>query len=156
MQVAEKEHWWWDSIAANDGDALNDAVMRHFYADCIASTENHDHDAGLLETGDGIEEVDRELPSVCYHNYTMAMVNPATHLGLCGLRLLQQFQSMQMSTIRVSCATANANVDAGMWLGQETYACAIASGDNVMFGDCPFPVTQSWHKVVWLQSMECS
>ena len=86
----------------------------------------------------------------------MAVMNPATYLGLCGLKLLQQFQSMQMqmSTIRVSCA--NANADAGMWLGQETYACAIASGDNVMLGDCPFPVTQSSHKVVWLQSMECS
>ena len=35
-------------------------------------------------------------------------------------------------------------------------ACAISSRGNVMFGDCPFPVTQSLHKAVWLQSMECS
>ena len=35
-------------------------------------------------------------------------------------------------------------------------ACVIVSGSNATFGDCQFPVTQSLHKAVWLQSMECS
>ena len=29
-EIAEKEHWWWDTWKTNDGGVLNDPVIRNF------------------------------------------------------------------------------------------------------------------------------
>ena len=29
-EIADKEHWWWDTYNTNDGGVINDPVMRRF------------------------------------------------------------------------------------------------------------------------------
>ena len=34
-ELVNKQHWWWDTLAANDGGALNDLSLRLFYSHCL-------------------------------------------------------------------------------------------------------------------------
>ena len=41
-EIADKEHWWWDTHTTNDGGVMNDPVMRKFALSHVLNTEkNH-------------------------------------------------------------------------------------------------------------------
>jgi len=43
-ELAEKEHWWWDTFKTNDGGVVNDPVIRKFAV-------SHAQNAGKVSTG---------------------------------------------------------------------------------------------------------
>jgi hypothetical protein len=38
-EVPGKEHWWWDTVQANDGGVLNDFKLRKLYSECLQDAE---------------------------------------------------------------------------------------------------------------------
>lgn len=43
-------------------------------------------------------------PHKCHRNFTLSVINPALHEGLCGIQVLQQHQILSMSTVSVTCS----------------------------------------------------
>ena len=78
-QVPGKEHWWWDTVATNDGGCVNDAEMRRFYARQLAR---------------------RSVPPPP-EDLTVVSLNPATFTGRAGVRILQHQTPFRKATLRV-------------------------------------------------------
>lgn len=99
VEVAGKEHWWWDTATPNDGGAVNDAALRAFFAACATGSVRN-----------------QQQPRAYAADETLVGVNPAavgasTH----GFRVVQQHVPYQMSRIdanvsRVPWAVATTNV----------------------------------------------
>jgi hypothetical protein len=82
-EISDKQHWWWDTMTANDGGVLNDQTMRDFFSSCHRMIDQNEN-----------------LSSGC-SDFTLSVINPATHSGLCGLRIIQQEIMLSLSTIYV-------------------------------------------------------
>ena len=41
-EIADKEHWWWDTHSTNDGGVMNDPVMRKFALTHALNTAKND------------------------------------------------------------------------------------------------------------------
>eukprot|EP00041_Stephanoeca_diplocostata_P021451 m.500089 g.500089 ORF g.500089 m.500089 type:complete len:980 (-) comp21830_c0_seq2:232-3171(-) len=82
VEVAGKEHWWWDTVAPNDGGAVNDAALRTFFHACATAPA----DPRTFSRGETLEAVNPAAVGVSKH----------------GLRLLQQHVPYQRSQIHTN------------------------------------------------------
>ena len=92
-EVPAKQHWWWDTNKENDGGVLNDLSMREFFSSCNIKSMNEINRLPSKNTSE-----DR-----CMSPFKLSLINTANQRGLCGVRIIQQFKIMSISTIRVSC-----------------------------------------------------
>jgi len=109
-----KQHWWWDTNKPNDGGSVNDDLMRKFYSNCLDMSLTH------LNSSSNIEKDDNKDIPLCMKPFTMSVINPGTHEGICGAKVIQQHKSLSLTTIRVKCI----DIDVGR-------ECYLNSGYNV-------------------------
>jgi hypothetical protein len=109
-----KQHWWWDTNKPNDGGSVNDDVMRKFYSTCleISSSTSQNFSSSIEE--------DSTYTPLCMKPFTMSVINPGTHEGFCGVRVIQQHKSLSLTAVKVKCIE--------MDIGRE---CFLNSGYNV-------------------------
>lgn len=143
----DKQHWWWDTDGENDGGVLNDSIMRYFYASCVGnSNPNHNssHSGSQVANSESVLSDDGTIVDVTTtlsnpsgldsrsnptynqdmcRQYVLSVVNPATHLGLCGIHVVQQHKAMVETVIRVQCKYGTAST------GRQH--CTVLSGGNV-------------------------
>lgn len=123
-EVADKEHWWWDTHQANDGGVLNDPRMRAFYEHCrLKSVQESQHQqAARQDTADVVsvelkidQKIEKPAPSSadslstrhkrpCARNVTLTVLNPATHAGKCGLQVQQQRRMLSRTVAQLHCS----------------------------------------------------
>lgn len=99
-EVRGKEHWWWDTGVANDGGVLNDPVLRKFYSDCFNRSSTNYLSENRSDSG---------ITSTCESGsigqpLTLDVINPSSQTGRCGIRIIQQFHTMRLSTVEMSCS----------------------------------------------------
>lgn len=104
-EVVGKQHWWWDSVRENDGGVLNDITMRSFYKFCHTKSidfinyHNNSVDTATIAGGHAAAFIaDR-----CEKPFTLTLISPAAHRGMCGVRVLQQYFGMKKTTLHVYC-----------------------------------------------------
>jgi hypothetical protein len=78
-EVANKDHWWWDTHATNDGGVMFDKTVRKFLSLVLS-----------------------QPPSRALPRYSFATVTPRTSSEGKGTRILQQEQQHHLSVIRVT------------------------------------------------------
>ncbi|KAK3259660.1 hypothetical protein CYMTET_31351 [Cymbomonas tetramitiformis] len=87
-ELAGKQHWWWDSKETNDGGAVFDRAVRNFYKAAVDAPVQADcHLGGHC----------REVPE----EFQITSLNPATHHGRGGVRILQMRSRLQRAVVRV-------------------------------------------------------
>lgn len=74
-ELANKEHWWWDTKSPNDGGAVNDAQLRRFFRNCANGTPRP-------------------------RKFRLVTVNPAATGAKFGLRVEQQIVPYQKASIQ--------------------------------------------------------
>jgi uncharacterized protein (DUF1786 family) len=119
-ELPGKQHWWWDTHTDNDGGALNDSKMRQFYTHCLGKYHEQLRAVGgatveRTELGKKAPEARRAAGGSSARSShdtatkcsltpaTLTVISPASHAGLCGLRILSQFRYQQLSTVNVDC-----------------------------------------------------
>lgn len=95
-EVPNKEHWWWDTKAANDGGAVNDAKLRRFFQSVLAR-----------------ESVATGGASVLPRSFTLTTMNPGSGGFRGGLRVLQTHVPVSASRVDVE---RNADGESEVWL----------------------------------------
>jgi hypothetical protein len=101
-ELPDKQHWWWDTDTANDGGVLNDPAVRDFYAHCRTRANPLPAAGGVAAFHPAAEKAG------CRRNISLTVVNPATHSGLCGLRVLQQRRIVSRTSAHLSCSAGPA------------------------------------------------
>jgi hypothetical protein len=103
-EVGGMEHWWWDTAVANDGGVLNDPVLRRFYSKCYSKSSvdllSENYTSGKNERGGSMS---RCVASRAGIPLVLDVINPASHMGQCGVRIIQQFHAMRLSTVEIGC-----------------------------------------------------
>ena len=111
-EVPGKEHWWWDTKVSNDGGVLNDPAMRKFYAQC----------------GMKYDTAQQQWPCSVWEgkgHVVVDVINPFSHEGSCGVRVMQQFHSMQLSSVDMGCTGGRGAK------GNDTVECLLRTNGNI-------------------------
>ena len=87
VEVAGKEHWWWDTKETNDGGVMDDVQMRRFWKTALNGT------TGSARDGDGDAVHRAEVRFTC--------ANLASCGSSLGVRLLQQQRPGVRSSFRL-------------------------------------------------------
>jgi len=116
-ELADKEHWWWDTYKTNDGGVVNDPVIRNFavshagnagkpsspatsvYCDSEKDGECSETDASekYILSSNGI--TDRNAAG--NGKFRLTIYNPVSNTGLRGVRVMQQIVPFRQSTVDI-------------------------------------------------------
>ena len=117
-ELKGKEHWWWDTLAPNDGGAVNDEEMRGFFASVLGPP----HTRPVLP----------KLP----HDFLLMAHSSASFDGRAGWKILQMHQPARMSTIRIR--SNSSTIDGVLELTTRNVRRLSASRSALRESDSPY------------------
>lgn len=114
-EIADKEHWWWDTYNTNDGGVVNDPVMRRFAVNHALSsgkplklpaTCTQTASGGHCGESDSSEKYKLPKETTDRNNagdgkFTLTVYNPVSNTGLRGVCIMQQIVPFHQSAVDI-------------------------------------------------------
>ncbi|XP_078345602.1 uncharacterized protein LOC144631097 isoform X1 [Oculina patagonica] len=109
-EIADKEHWWWDTYKTNDGGVVNDPVIRNFavsHAQHAAKPSASWRCEGDGECGETDATEKYKQNEITDRNtagsgkFRLTIYNPVANTGLRGVRIMQQTVPFRQSSVDI-------------------------------------------------------
>jgi dienelactone hydrolase len=123
-ELPEKEHWWWDTWSENDGGVNSDPAVRKFIeyytvpipgkdSKRMVNSQCHKNEEGCSSMADewkyGVGgTMFSSEPGRLMGHFVLTVINPSSHDGLRGVRVILQHIPMRISKVEIVIQTSSA------------------------------------------------